>query len=133
MHSDIIGPIKYKSLAGSYYVLTLLDDSNGASWVKFLQKKSDAQDSIPEIIKMAENTTKKKIVYFKSDNGLEYNSRSFLSELGALGIQALRTPPYPFESNGKAERLNRTILDGARTMFRKPKYPMTAHFYGRKS
>jgi transposase InsO family protein len=46
-----------------------------------------------------------------TDNGRCYRSTAWLAELTADGIQARYTRPYRPQTNGKAERFNRTLLD----------------------
>ncbi|MFG3362676.1 IS481 family transposase [Streptomyces griseofuscus] len=46
-----------------------------------------------------------------TDNGSCYRSRLFAETLSAAGIVHKRTRPYRPQTNGKVERLNRTLLD----------------------
>ncbi|MBB4903695.1 hypothetical protein FHS37_007792 [Streptomyces griseostramineus] len=46
-----------------------------------------------------------------TDNGSCYRSRLFAQTLDAAGIVHKRTRPYRPQTNGKVERLNRTLLD----------------------
>lgn len=46
-----------------------------------------------------------------TDNGSCYRSRLFGQTLSAAGIVHKRTRPYRPQTNGKVERLNRTLLD----------------------
>ncbi len=46
-----------------------------------------------------------------SDNGANFRSRHFAAELATRGIKHRRTRPYQPQSNGKAERFNRTLAD----------------------
>ena len=52
----------------------------------------------------------------RSDNAKEFLSRSFTKWLSKKGIRHELSLAYSPESNGKAERLNRTLLDISRTM-----------------
>jgi transposase InsO family protein len=47
-----------------------------------------------------------------SDNGSAYRSRLHAAACRALGIRHLRTRPYRPQTNGKAERFIRTLLNG---------------------
>jgi hypothetical protein len=62
-----------------------------------------------------ENKSSNKVSFVQTDEGGEYESfmRQLLDE---TGITHLTSPPYSHQSNGLAERLNRTLKDAARTM-----------------
>jgi transposase InsO family protein len=47
-----------------------------------------------------------------TDNGSAYRSKLHLLACAAIGIRHLRTRPYRPQTNGKAERFIRTMLDG---------------------
>jgi transposase InsO family protein len=47
-----------------------------------------------------------------TDNGNPYRSRSHAAACGELGIRHLRTEAYRPQTNGKAERFIRTLVDG---------------------
>ena len=53
---------------------------------------------------------------FRTDNGGEYVNTAMMTLLNHYGIIHDRTPPYSHESNGIAERYNRTIITAARSM-----------------
>ena len=58
-----------------------------------------------------ENQLEKKIKRVRSDRGGEYFSHEFDSFCAEHGIIHERTPPYSPQSNGVAERKNRTLTD----------------------
>ena len=129
VHADIVGPIKPISLAGKKYFIPLYDDSSGVSLVRFLKTKDGAgaaiKDMITELETLRQTRIKnlhitcydtEKIKRLRTDNGKEFLSNNFKKWLAAKGILHELTSAYSPESNGKAERLNRTLLDMARTM-----------------
>ena len=127
VYSDLVGPTRYPSLADSRYFITLLDDYSGFSMVRFLKRKGDAPVAIKSMMGEIEqlfqskigslNTlTNRKIRALRTDGGGEYISKSFQKYLDEKGIKHETTTAYSPESNGAAERLNRTLLDMARTM-----------------
>ena len=58
-----------------------------------------------------ENQLETKIKRVRSDHGGEYFSNNFTSFCEEHGIIHERTPPYSPQSNGVAERKNRTLTD----------------------
>jgi hypothetical protein len=99
------------------YFVTFIDDRSRYAWICFTDRK-DAK-SIRDIFEPwkadAENKSGNKVSFLQTDEGGEYESfmRQLLDE---TGITHLRSPPYSHQSNGLAERLNRTLKDAARTM-----------------
>jgi len=65
---------------------------------------------------MYENQTGTKIKKLRSDNGTEYYSSEFQEYLKEHGIIHKTSVAYVSQNNGKAERLNLTLLAKARTM-----------------
>ena len=65
---------------------------------------------------MAEGQSKTKLLKLRSDNGGEFTSHAFKSSMALLGVQLQTTPPRSPESNGVAERWNRTVQDKTRTV-----------------
>jgi hypothetical protein len=63
-----------------------------------------------------ENQRNVKIQGLRTDNGSEYLSNEFKNYLKEHGIEHITTAPYCPQSNGKPERLNRTLIDKARCM-----------------
>ena len=63
-----------------------------------------------------ENQLEKEIKRIRSDRGGEYFSNEFDSFCAEHDIIHERTPPYSPQSNGVAERKNRTLTDLVNTM-----------------
>ena len=57
-----------------------------------------------------------KIAALRTDNGGEYVSIEFKEYLKLRGIRHELTVPYTPEQNGLAERLDRTLMEAARSM-----------------
>lgn len=121
VHVDIVGPISPKSLNGNCYFIPMYDDSRGISLVRFIAQKSDAPSAIKKMVNELERVQNCKIKRFvvkrvRSDNAKEFLSSELQQWLSRKVIIQELTPPYSPESNGRAERINRTLLDMARTM-----------------
>ena len=70
-----------------------------------------------------EKSSGRKIKTLRSDNGGEYTSTEFTSFLTKEGIKHELTIPHTPQQNGVAERLNRTLIEGVRTMLADSKLP----------
>lgn len=65
---------------------------------------------------LAETQLQRKVKCIRTDNGGEYTSKQFTSFCFNQGIVHLTTAPYSTQQNGLAERMNRTIVEMARSM-----------------
>ena len=72
---------------------------------------------------MAENESGCKLLFLRSDNGGEFTSLATKRHLAKEGVVQQTIPPYSLESNGMAERLNRTLQDKCKTMMIAAKVP----------
>ena len=76
-----------------------------------LQTKDEALDYFKIYKAEVENQLERKIKRLRSDRGGEYFSNVFDEFCEEHGIIHERTPPYSPQSNGVAERKNRTLTD----------------------
>jgi transposase InsO family protein len=114
IHSDLCGPMPEVSKGGKKYFLTFTDDYSRYTTIYFLKEKSEVPQKLFEFLKIQGISTKVRTLH--CDNGGEFISNKFESQLKELGIKLQRTPTYTPEYNGVAERLNRTILEMIRAM-----------------
>ena len=71
-----------------------------------------------------ENETGLRVRAIRTDNGGEYTSQSFNKFCADKGIMHQLTNPYTPEQNGVSERLNRTLIESARSMLYHAKTPL---------
>ncbi|GBN45793.1 Retrovirus-related Pol polyprotein from transposon TNT 1-94 [Araneus ventricosus] len=71
-----------------------------------------------------ENLTEKRIKKLRTDNGLEFVNEQLDTYLANTGIFHEKTIPYNSESNGKAERANRILLERARSVLYESELPL---------
>lgn len=116
IHADTCGPMEVPSVGGSRYFIVLKDDYSNFRMVYCVKGKDEAKVCIENYINKAENITRNKIQYFRSDNGLEFINKEMRDLFATRGIVHQTTVPYTPEQNGKAERENRTLVEAARTM-----------------
>ena len=116
VHSDICGPMSVESVGGNLYYLLFIDDKTRETFVYFLRHKSEVFSKLVEFKTLVENQTNKKIKKFRSDNGKEFVNRQMSNLFKQCGIIHQLTCEYTPQSNGVAERANRTLMEKARSM-----------------
>ena len=111
IHSDICGLMPERSLGGSRYFITFVDDCTRKVWAYSLRSKDEALTVFSRWLAEVENRTGRRVKTLRSDNGGEYTSRAFKQYLSEKGIMHQKTVPYTPMQNGVAERINRTIQE----------------------
>ena len=123
IHSDV-GAVNVDSVGGSRYYVTFIDDFSSYTFVYFMKSKSDVLAKFKEFVLLMENLTEKKVKTLRSDNGGEYTSIEFQQFCIEHGIKRELTVPMAPEQNGKAERMNRTVIESTRAMLHHAKMPL---------
>ena len=118
IHTDVSGPQRTKSLAGSRYYIAFIDDFSRMCWIFFLKFKSEVAGVFWKFKKMVENQSGYKIQAVRSDNGKEYTSAEFDMFCEEAGIEHQLTALYTPQQNGVSERRNRYIMEMACYMTR---------------
>ena len=123
VHSDMSG-IQELSIDGKKYFITFIDDFSRYCWIYFtLHKDAKTIRDIYEIWRAdAENKAGEPVSYLQTDVGGEYQ-KQMAEILKTSGVTHLKSPPYSHESNGLAERQNRTLKDTARTLLHQAHLP----------
>ena len=116
VHLDVCGKMQQSSLGGAEYFLTFTDDHTRYSWVYMLKTKDQVFERFCEWKALVEKQTKHKLKTLRTDNGGEYTSRRFEQYLKSEGICHEKTVPKTPEQNGVSERLNRNLVESARSM-----------------
>ncbi|CAI7796060.1 unnamed protein product [Closterium sp. NIES-54] len=117
VHVDLVRPMKVKGDGGALYSMTMVDDYTRLTWSFPLARKSDAaRVIIEEWLPMVERESGKRVKAIRSDRGGEFLGAEFRSWLKRHGIKQQLTTAYTPQSNGVAERANRTIIEGGRTI-----------------
>ncbi|OWZ20504.1 Rve-domain-containing hypothetical protein [Phytophthora megakarya] len=101
VHTDVMGPMKTKSKGGARNVLVFMDDYSRYIVTYFLNKKKPMGGVHTCLC---------------SDNGTEFVNKSLDKICQQYGIIHQNTAPYSPQQNGVAERMNRTIMEKARSM-----------------
>lgn len=115
LHTDVMGPFQVPSWGGAVYAVTLMDDRSRMAEASCILRKSDVFQWIRDTILLWERQTGKKVKAVRSDNGTEFKGRlqEFFRD---QGIIHQTSADYTPEQNGRAERLNRTLIEKVRAM-----------------
>ena len=76
-----------KSLGGSIYYVTFIDDFSRKTWLYLLKTKDEAFRKFQEFKVEVENLTYKKIKTIRSNNGREYTSKELVAFCKEAGIR----------------------------------------------
>jgi hypothetical protein len=123
VHSDLAGPMQTKSIQGSSYIATFVDDHSRHTVVYFLKTKNQFAAALQKFLSWAETQTSDKLHALHSDRGGEYMAANVQDILSQRGIEHRLTMPGSPQQNGKAERFNRTIMDKAMAMLHTASLP----------
>ncbi|SCZ98792.1 BZ3500_MvSof-1268-A1-R1_Chr7-1g09273 [Microbotryum saponariae] len=111
VHSDVLS-FPEESLGHKRYLVTFIDDFSRKTWVYPIGHKSEVLQTFKDWLLEIENATGRRVKTLRSDNGGEYVSTAFNGYCVARGIHRELTIPYTPEQNGRAERANRSIVEG---------------------
>jgi hypothetical protein len=121
VHMDVMGPMKVPTPEGEQYVLNVLDEFSNFCASVLMKRKGDASKEGILVLKTLSLHTEFKVKTIRTDGGTE-----FLGLDGYCrkhGILHQVTPPYSHQSNGKVERLNRTLQEKAMAMLSDSQLP----------
>ena len=116
MHTDLCGPISPEGLNGEKYMQLLTDDFSGAIWVSNLKTKAEAARGTKDMVLHAQKISGEKVITIRPDGAKEFKEGDCKACLDSNGTLLDDIPPYSSESNGRAERANRTVMEKARTI-----------------
>ncbi|KXZ41602.1 hypothetical protein GPECTOR_370g152 [Gonium pectorale] len=115
LHLDICGPISPASRSHRYF-LTVYDDYSKLSVTELLVNRQLIPSKVIAIIKRLETQIGQQVLGLQTDRGRELISGELEAYLESKGMWHDLSAPYTPQLNGKAERLNRTLLSKARAM-----------------
>jgi transposase InsO family protein len=125
IHIDVCGPFSVQSHLGQSYLLQIVDDYSRYAWARAMRTKDQAFNFFKEYVAMCEAMHNgRRVSIMRSDNGGEFMSNAFSEWLAAKGIRRERTNPHSPWQNGVVERMNRTVVEAARTILLEAKLPI---------
>jgi len=123
VHMDVCGPMAVEGMGGEKYFVTMTDEATRMSRVELLRTKGAATDEVIKGLKLFEDTDGVKIKKLRSDRGGEFVANRLTDFMAKRGIESDLTASYSPQSNGLAERLNRTLMTRVRSMLSWAKLP----------
>ena len=120
-----------KQIVRKWYLLTFVDDYSRQLWVAFTADKSGdtVMRHFIQYKVWAERYCGFDIKAIRTDGGGEYVNQQFTTYLHTMGIQRQMTTAHTPQQNGVAERVNRTIMEAARSMLHAAGLPMSFWTY----
>ena len=100
IHSDLVGPMQPRSIQGSLYIATFIDDYSRHGVVYFLKSKGQCAAAFKKFLAWAETQTSEKLLVLHSDRGGEYLSRAVQKILDEKGIKHKLTILHSPQQNG---------------------------------
>jgi len=113
VHTDIVGPLT-EALGGSLYFMTALEDSTGFITATPMKTKGMASEVLKTRIKQLETLTGVKEKLVRHDGAKEYVTNDLKPWYEDKGITSQMLAPYKSQQNGKAERVNLTLMERVR-------------------
>lgn len=111
------------SLGGSRYFVLATEEYSGYRLIEFVAKKSEVPDCVKLMINSTVMDSCRPVICIHTDNGTEYLNKNLTDWLKERGIIHELSSAYNPEQNGLAERSNRPVIEGARTMLLSAKLP----------
>ncbi|SCZ91775.1 BZ3500_MvSof-1268-A1-R1_Chr5-1g07667 [Microbotryum saponariae] len=119
VHSDVLS-FPTPSLTGKRYLVTFLDDHSRKLWAYAIDHKSDVFPTFQTWLAEVELETNARLRILRTDNGGEYRSNAFTEFCKSKGIRRQYSIPYTPQQNGRAERVNLSIVEASSLSLRTP-------------
>jgi hypothetical protein len=110
IHSDLKSYL-IKSHGKKLYMMTFIDNFSGYTWITFLLHKNERLLAMKQFIAMLKTQFNAVIKQWHCNEEGEYVGHEFIHQLKDNSIIVKLTPLYTTQTNGHAERFNRTISD----------------------
>jgi putative transposase len=101
--------IAYLNIGGTFYYLCIVLDGFSRMIVHWEIRESMTEQEVECVLERARDKFPDARPRIISDNGPQFISRDFKAYIRIAGMTHVRTSPYYPQSNGKLERVNKTI------------------------
>jgi transposase InsO family protein len=115
LHADTVA-VPTPGVDGERYFITLLDEHSNFACAIPLSSKASVPANLIDEIRRWERETGCKVHTIRTDRGTEFMNKTFHAFCAENGIHTVYSAAYTPEQNGRAERMNRTIIEKARTL-----------------
>lgn len=105
--------VSYLNIAGTFYYLCMILDGFSRMIVHWEIREAMTEQDIECILERARERFPGEHPRIISDNGPQFISRDFKEYIRLAGMTHVRTAPYYPQSNGKLERVNKTVKSEA--------------------
>lgn len=116
MYMDTVGPIKPMTKKKEVYATIITDGHSKFRWIVFVNKKSEITLKLINLFRLIQKSTGMAIKGMHSDQGTEFTNGKLRTYCQGEGIAQHFSTPHTPEQNGTAERTNRTVFDGVRSL-----------------
>lgn len=116
VHTDVCGPIDPQTWDKKKYMLTFIDDFTHFVMVYLIEGKFEVPNTVKEYANQVETKWNLKISKLRCDNGREFVNEDLTNWCRQRGTILDLTTPYTPQLNGKAERMNRTLVEKTRAL-----------------
>lgn len=116
IHTDLCGPFSTATPSGNRYFLSLIDDYSRFVVIYLLKEKSEAKEKVKDFVYFCQNYFGRKPKVIRADGGGEYVNNDLNNFYAKEGIVPQFTTAYSPQSNGVAERRNRSLQEMASCM-----------------
>jgi hypothetical protein len=115
LHADTVA-VPTPGADGERYFITLLDEHSNFACCIPLSSKANVSANLIDEIRRWERDTGCKVHTIRTDRGTEFMNKTFHAFCAKNGIHTEYSAAYTPEQNGRAERMNRTVIEKARTL-----------------
>jgi transposase InsO family protein len=115
IHADLV-QLPKKSYHKKEWACLLMDDYSSYAYCYLLRSKSEATSAITTFLELIKNQHTKVIKKFRSNHGGEFDNNSLDKLFASKGLIHEYSTPHIHTQNGRAEALNRIILEKAESM-----------------